>query len=373
MPAFDLVLGTTSCPHEDGTQPRDEAQIQIDPPQINNVPIGGKAVFTAYLKNKSQSRETREYSVQVVSTSNPDGALVKLAGESINFKPASFWLDFNQINSIALTVERGPLATNYDSIGIMMFPSCEMEQWDAGGDVTSSDTAWIFVNFQSECSDVALHSPGNGWLVNQNNNNILHVSFTGYDANNEKLESLTLQYKKEGEGWMDDITVLKKNLTGNFYDYNFNVSGLPDGDYRLRAKAYCGFDGGFSYSSEQSGTIDRTSLAPFGMPSPADGYLRLGQEISVTFDKNINCDFGSYDPALPAGSIRLFTEDNTEIPITVQCYENKLILAPEDLFSKPELEGVKLFASVMNIRDGAGNIQHYPTNWSFLVNVSPVS
>jgi hypothetical protein len=370
VPAFCLVTGTSSCPHEVNTQARDKARLQIFPPQINNVPIGGKAVFTANLLNQSESRETREYSAQVVSTSNPDGALIKLAGESINFKPASFWMDYNQTYSVALTVEKGPLAATYDSIGIMMFPSCEMDLWDEGGDVTSGDTAWIFVDFQSECSNVALHLPGDGWMVNQNNNDILDVAFTGYDANNEMLESITLQYKKEGQGWSDDITIMKEELTQNFYDYAFDVSHLTDGNYRLRAKSYCGPDGGFSYSSEQLGIIDRTSLAPFGMPSPADGYLRLGQEISVTFDKEINCDLSSYG----SDYIGLLREDSTVIPVTVACYGNKLILTPDDvLFSQPDLEGVELFAFVSGVQDLSGNVQKYPTEWSFLVNVSPVS
>ena len=376
VPAFDLKLGTTSCPHEEGSQPRDAARLWIDPPQRHNVPIGEQAVFVANLINESESREKREYSLQVISTTNPDGAIVKVAGELINFKPAMFSLEYMQQASISLTVERGPLATNYEKIGIIMFPPCEMELWTDGGDVSSSDTAWIYVDFQSECSNVSLYSPGDGWLVNRNNNDLLHISFTGYDANNEKLESITLQYKKEGQGWLDDRTVLKSELSGFFFDYYFNVSGLSDGAYRLRAKAYCGTDGGFSYSSEQAGIIDRTSLAPFGMPSPADGFLRLGQEISVTFDKNIDCDFGSYNPALPAAYIKLFKEDSTEIPITVQCSEtqNKLILVPVvDLFTQPDLEGVKLFATVEGIRDVSGNVQKYPTQWSFQVNVSPVA
>jgi len=53
-----------------------------------------------------------------------------------------------------------------------------MDIWNEGGDITSGDTAWIFVDFQSVCSNVSLHLPGNGWLVNQAKNNILGVAFT---------------------------------------------------------------------------------------------------------------------------------------------------------------------------------------------------
>jgi hypothetical protein len=376
VPAFTLKSGTTSCPHEPGSQPRDDARIQVFPPQINNVPIGGKAVFVANLLNESQSRETREYHVRVISTTNPDGAVVKIGGEQINNKPASFFLDFNQTANIALTVERGPLAATYDSIGIMMFPPCEYALWEDNGSITSADTAWIFVDFQSDCSNVSLHLPGDGWLVNQNNNNILNVAFTGYDLNNPALESITLQYKREGQGWVDDITYDKDELSGNFFDYAFNVSGLPDGNYRLRAKAYCGIEGGLSYSSEQKGIIDRTSLAPFGTPVPADGFLRFGQEISVVFDKNINCNFASYNPDLSKAKVKLYLENGTEIPSTVQCSEglDKIIIVPDqDLFTQPLLEGVKIFAVVDSIQDISGNVQKYKTEWSFLVNVSPVS
>lgn len=376
VPSFTLKSGTSSCPHEPGSQPRDDARIQILPPQINNVPIGGKAVFLANLLNESQSRETREYHVRAISTTNPDGAVLSIGGKQINNNAASFWLDFNQTSSIALTVERGPLASTYDSIGIMMFPPCEYSLWENNGNITSSDTAWIFVDFQSQCSNVALHLPGDGWLVNQNNNDILNVAFTGYDLNNEMLESVTLQYKKEGQGWIDQITYKKGDLFGNFFDYAFDVTNLDDGSYRVRAKAYCGIEGGLSYSSEQSGIIDRTSLAPFGTPSPADGFLRLGQEISVTYDKDINCDFGSYDPELSQAYIKLFLDDGTEVPISVQCSESQdgIIIVPDvDLFTQAELEGVELTAVIDSIQDVNGNVQKYSTQWSFLVNVSPVS
>lgn len=376
VPAFRLKLGTTSCPHEPGTQARDKASITFTEPQINNVPIGGQAVFVARLTNESESRETREYGVRVISTTNPDGAIIKIGGQQINNSGANFFLDFRQTAEVALTVEKGPFAASYDSIGIMMYPPCELDIWGNGGDVTNADTAWIFVNFQTNCSNVALHLPGDGWLVNQNNQNILNVAFTGYDMNNDYLQSITLQYKREGQGWIDVTTIPKEDLLQAFYDYPFDVSGLPDGPYRLRAKAWCGIEGGISYSSEQKGIIDRTSLEPFGMPSPSDGFLRLGQEISVTFDKDINCNFGSYDNTKPAPVVKLYLEDGTIIPATIQCSENqdKIIIVPnDDLFEQPWLNGVKVFAVVENIQDISGNVQKYKTEWSFLVNVRPVA
>jgi len=62
--------------------------------------------------------------------------------------------------------------------------------------------------------------------------------------------------------------------------------------------------------------------------------------------------------------------------VEVQCSEgqDKIILAPlENIFLKPELEGVRLTAEVKGIRVPSGNVQKYSTRWSFMVNVSPVA
>ena len=96
VPAFDLKLGTTSCPHEEGSQPRDEAQLQIYPSQRQQCSdrwtgcICGQPDLI-----RAKVSEKREYSLQVISTTNPDGAIVKVAGELINFKPAMFSLEYN--------------------------------------------------------------------------------------------------------------------------------------------------------------------------------------------------------------------------------------------------------------------------------------
>lgn len=368
VPAFRIVSGTTSCPHEPGTQTRVESDIDIFPPVVNNVPADGAANFLVSLTNTADSRETWEYFARVISSTNPDGAIIRLAGSIINSNPVGFFLDYQQTQNMILSVERGPLASNYENIGIMMYPACEYEAWQNGGVMPNADTAYISVNFQTNCSNVSLVNPVQNWLVNQNSNNILHVTFSGYDVNNPLLESLTLQIKKIGEGYISYVTIPKQALIGPFYDVFMNVSAYEDGEYSIRARANCGFSGGSAYSSEITGIIDRMSLAPFGTPTPSDGFLQQGQQVSVTYDKPIAC------PINYPVEISLVREDTgEEIPVSAQCSGNTLLLTTTpSLLDMPELHGVRVKARAHLLRDLSGNVQKYPVDWSFLVNVRPV-
>ncbi|HZV44039.1 MAG TPA: fibronectin type III domain-containing protein, partial [Saprospiraceae bacterium] len=368
VPAFKLKLGTTSCPQEPGSQARDRCSINIIPPEQTNIPAGEAANFICQITNLSESFETREYGVRVVPTTNPDGMIVTLAGQWIGSGEGTFFLTPNQTANLVLSFDQGPLASTYNNIGVMVYPTCEYPLWQDNGNLTNSDTAWVKrIEWQTLCTDVSLHLPDDGWLVNQQSNNILHAAFTGYDVNNSLFDSLILQLKKEGEGYADQIIVPKSSLTGAFYDVYLDVSNFPDGDYRLRAMAYCGIDGGITYSSEKLGTIDRSSIAPFGTPTPSDGFLREGQEVSVTFDKTIDC-------GLPGSDITLIRDDNQQpIPFTTSCFGNKLIInTTPPLIDQPSLDGVLVKAHVAQLQDLVGNVQEYPTDWSFLVNVSPV-
>ncbi|HZV45328.1 MAG TPA: hypothetical protein VFF90_12670, partial [Saprospiraceae bacterium] len=368
VPSFKLKLGTTSCPQEPGSQARDRASINILPPELTNIPNGEAANFICQITNLSESFETREYGVRVVPTTNPDGMIVTLAGQWIGSGEGTFFLEHNQTANLVLSFDQGPLASTYEDIGVMVYPTCEYPLWQDNGNLTNSDTAWVKrIEWQTICTDVSLHLPDDGWLINQQSNDLLHAAFTGYDVNNELFESLTLQIKKEGEGYADQVTINKDDLVGAFYDVYLDVSNFPDGDYRLRAKAYCGIEGGITYSSEKLGSIDRSSIAPFGIPTPSDGFLREGQEVSVTFDKSINC-------GLVGSEITLIRDDNQQtIPFTTSCFGNKLIINTSPaLIDQPSLDGVLVKAHVGQLQDLAGNVQEYPTDWSFLVNVSPV-
>ncbi len=368
VPAFHLKAGTTSCPNEEGTQSRDRVMITIPDNELNNIPIDEPANFIAQLTNLSDSRETREYHVRAVSTTNPDGAAIRLGGQLINNSAASFFLEHGEVFNINLEVRKGPLASNYERIGIMMYPPCEYELWQDNGDLVNVDTAYITVRYESECSSVSLVNPVDGWLVNQNNNDFLHTTFAGYDLDNVNLEQLVLQFKREGQGYTDVVTVKRDSLIGPFYDVFFDVSNYEDGNYRIRAKALCNNGKGYTYSSELKGIIDRTSLAPYGIPTPSDGFLQVGQEISVSYDKDINCALN-----YPTNISLVRTDNDSAINFTVQCNGNKLILMPDmPLTDVADLDGVEVTATAHLLRDNNGNIQKYPVVWSFLVNVKPI-
>ncbi|MBB4079184.1 hypothetical protein GGR28_001804 [Lewinella aquimaris] len=371
VPAFNLKLGTSSCPQEPGTQGRDSTTIQIPFPEREDVPADGTAKFSCRITNWSQSRETREYHVRTVSTTNPDGAILFLGGHRINNSPASFFLEYGQTLDLALDVQRGPRASNYQDIGIMVYPPCEYELWQDNGVLRNADTAYIqLLNFSTECTNISLRYPFNNWVVNAASPALMKTTLSGYDLNNEKFESVSLEVRREGEGYAEILNVAKDQLQGANYDYLLNVTNFPDGAYTFRAVAYCGSEG-VTYSSEKRGIVDRKSLAPFGYPQPSDGFLRPGGEISVTFDKPVDCAF----PAVGNNPVFRLTRADTDadIPVTVSCSGDKIILQTNPpLTDRPDLAGVVLNAHVDSLMDLNGNVQKYATDWSFKVNSRPV-
>ena len=372
VPAFLLKAGTSSCPQEPGTQARDRPEIKIiSPVRVTGVPADGTATFVCRVTNSSESQETREYHVRTVSTTNPDGAQLRLGGQRINNGPATFFLPAGESLDLTLTVERGPLASTYENIGIMVYPPCEYELWQDNGSLINADTTYIEqLTFATECTAVTLREPFNGWIINRASGNSLPTTFSGYDRNNASLQELVIEIKPEGKGYREIYVVPKEDLASANYSFDLDLSDFTDGAYTLRAKASCGLEG-ITYSSEKHGIIDRRSLAPFGYPSPSDGFLRPGQNISVTFDKTINCTFpvGDYQPEYSLTR----NDTNTEIPVTIECSGQTVILRPDiPLTDMAELAGVELTARLDKLRDPSGNEQKYATVWDFRVNVVPV-
>jgi hypothetical protein len=366
VPAFRLVSGATSCPHEPNTQRRYLAEIDIYPPERSNVPSNGTATFTASILNNSQSDETQTYAIRVLPESNLDGAIIKIGGQLINNGAAYFTVPPRQLMQVAVTVERGPLATEYKGLQILISAQCE---WDDLYDLVSGDVVSFDVNFQSECSEVDIYRPVENWVMNKSDGDFLDVAFSNFDANDPNLESLILEYRRAGKGWQEAIEVPKDSLLQKFYDVKVNTKLWDDGIYQLRAMANCRATiSQTTYSDPVSGKIDRSPVGLFGVPFPVDGILNLGDQITVEFDKFIDKTI-SYLP----GKIALQRDDTKAfLAITYAIVDGTLIISPKSSSILDALEGVKLNAVVSQIEDQSGNVLVDPIMWSFVVNRSPV-
>lgn len=366
-PAFKLVSGTSSCPHEDGTQLRDMPEILVQNPNVQNVPINTQATLTVQMSNFSESQETRTYNVIVDPNSNLDGAVVRLSGQVITQAPAVFTIPANTSIFATLSVEAGPVAVDYNNLKLIIYSPCDPD---------INDEALFTVGFQSSCSDITLFTPSNNWLVNASSN-ILRVTYGGYNVNDTALLQVGIEMRRAGFGWstIASSLVSRTQLAQNglpYYAVDLDFGSLADGPYEIRAYADCASSGTRSYSAPLSGVIDRTSITLLGTPSPTDGVLNVNEEVSVTFSEDIDCSHFFNLQSLVPYAVTLVRADNGDaVPFTYVCAGNKIIftIAGGVLAS---LQNVLLTASVSGFYDVNGNILSHPIVWSFVVNNSLV-
>lgn len=366
-PAFSLVAGTSSCPHEEGTQQRDLPQIQILNPLQQNVPVTSQAVFTVKMTNLSESQETRTYQVIVDPNSNLDGAIIRLGGQLISQFPASFTIPANQSIYATLSVEKGPIAVNYNNLRLRIYSPCDPDIYDE---------AEFTVAFQSNCSPIALYTPSNNWLVNTQSDTLI-VTYGGFNANDTSLSQIGLEIRRPGQAWstIPASLVSKLQLQQNnfpFYAVALNMSGLADGSYEIRAFAICNTQPPVkSYSATLSGVVNRNSFALLGTPSPSDGVLNVGEDIGITFNDVLDCTKYFNQHNLVYDSVTLRRTDNGQlIPSQYTCSGSQIVITTNPPSLIDSLQNVSVTARVKNIYNQNGNILQSPVVWSFVVNRS---
>ena len=265
-----------------------------------------------------------------------------------------------------MTVERGPLASQYKDIKIYIIAECEKELFSV---TTSADTIHLSVDFKSECSTVEIYQPVDNWIYNSSQGDKFNVALTGYNANDPNLESVIVQYRREGRGWEDGVEIPKDSLIDKFYDAKLNAKYLLDGNYQLRAVANCRSKlSTINYSEVVNGKIDRKKLELFGSPYPKNGILRYSDEIKIICSEDIDPSVKYYP-----GKISLQQKDNKKFyPVTYQIKGSELIINPSPISILDNLEGKTLIATVNSIEDLSGNVTTAPIQWEFMVSRSPV-
>ncbi len=386
-PVFDILAGQTSCPWEVGTAQRHGVSLtSVDGNTRLDVPSNGKAVFHLQLNNNSQTGETFTYALKAEPANNPDGAIIRVNGAPLN-APVYYAIPWGDSVPVTITVERGPVAYSYEGLKIALYSECFYNQAKELGFAPDFDpvqyaAVYLKVEFIEPCSEVDISFPLEGWVVKPDPVNpafqdILPITISGYDLNDDDLQGIRLQYRpKYGDGaWINIISgnpdyIPKADLGSVFEVYNWNTGGatpLADGEYEIRAVTVCtgGPDDYPGISHIISGRIDRQPPSLVGTPQPSDGVYNVGDEISFTFNKEINCDKLIPADLTQPNNVGLYDATTGQlIDIAVTCYENKITLDPS--FDNKFFENHILRAEIHNIPDYTGNRLVYEF-WEFYV------
>ena len=416
LPLFKLKAGESMCPWEFGTLNREEVGFTADYTRQINVPANTLATFPIHLQNLGQTgNDPLVYIIGEVTSSNPRGAKITLNGESL-LEPRRFQLQPKQQLDLLLTIEKGPIDYNYDSLKIFFASECMYQHsLGLGYDLSTNlgylvDETGVVTGFNAEqykglnskfykqlklgvefiepCSPVDISSPRQDFVLIPAAENKLSITLNEYNKADEDLKLIRLQYRPiGGDGsWINISETYKAELGDLFTLKEWNTELLKDGPFEIRAVAEC-FNTTLApgISTIIRGTLEREPPVVFGVPEPGDGTWDPGDEISITFNEAIDCDKLVQADMLANNTIGLYdATTNALVDATINCVGNKIMITPN---INPVFFENRTFRVVVSgkdyddamlaqnpnhqraaIRDKAGNMIEKTIKWEFAVN-----
>jgi hypothetical protein len=293
-PVFKLLSGQSSCPPEAGTSPLDIPDLVIEDAIKTNLDPDSPVEFNLRLYNNS-SISTSLPRIFKLGYINSAGGTVTLGGTGQQEIEVPISIQ-NPVDRV-LTLNKG-IADSYN-LEVYLYPGeCSDNTYTNALSRGTLKTRNISAFFNSDCSEVSIFNPIDGWTVKSSDNNILDLHLKDYDK--DILEQMIVQYKRDTSNvWKNGPTILKTALNENSPGganlgtiYPFNVSSLIDGNYDIRVQVNC--TNGATYSNHIRGMIERTGPSLLGTPKPKDFvYNDIEDEISARFDEPIDCSMAS--------------------------------------------------------------------------------
>ena len=378
MPVFKVTAGQSSCPWEGGlTQAIDTAYIAIEVDVQENVPPDSFAIFNLTLHNNSGVQADGAYELEVMGESNTDGAIVMAGSVNISSGSLGYTIASGTSLEVPITVYRGPIEYEYNDINLRLASTCEIDisgdiGYGANPQLASFQT--ISVSFTVPCSESRITSPGDDWVHNGVDGDTIDVNVVDYDLTEDTFDSLSLQYRPEGfDNWYVAKTIGADSLGADYSTFEWDVTNVPDDSYELRTVASCSGGGPDGTSAIVTGVIDRTTPGLFGLPSPSDGVLNLGDVISITFDEPIDVT-QIHIIAAQTDNIRLYVKElgtSSIMDIDFTYSDNTIVIEPVGWVNY-EYENQTLAAIVKELYDYQGNVLPDSITWEFYVNTNPV-
>ena len=321
-PIFFIRGGATSCPYvdEERTKYYEPGRFilatqttAIDVPKLylrqgsssmqNDLPVGASAYFTLGMTNQSSvSNSAGVYKLRPIDKHSGEqlGAVLEVNGTPLTSEGITYSLPAGDSTFVSLRVyQSNPEVMRYDSIGLELVSDC---------DPTRRSELWLTVSYRYSCSDINLTLDNT--LLNTQTKSILgrdtvelSGEISGLLPDYSALYGVRLQYKR-GEGEWSTLRTWRKGITardkeGNYpmphaEHFRFNIpmpdKDYTDGTYQVRAVTVCrpAAEEEVCKESETFTVIkDVVRPEPITTPTPADGVLRNGNDISVIFNKDI--------------------------------------------------------------------------------------
>ncbi|MCK6692632.1 MAG: T9SS type A sorting domain-containing protein [Thermoanaerobaculia bacterium] len=389
-PVFRLKAGQSSCPWEPGTANREAPNLALAQGsqfKAINVPANEPAVFKVNLGNLSATNEDLSYGLTAIANNNPNGAVIKINGQPMNNNIVPYLIPYGTSVPATITIERGPVEYEYDSLQIALVSQCEYER-----DLTTVvplenaskfvSSIYLGVDFIRPCSEVGINVPEQNWVVLNDDpiqpGTLRRITVSGYDLNSTDFQLVRVQYRRtNGDGaWINLPTpdgVFERynpNWSGyaalpnpkppvlgpSFTQFFWETAGIGDDEYEIHAWAVCTGDASDKpgFSQIIKGRIDREPASIVGVPQPSDGVYHVGDEISFTFNQHINCDKLIPADLTQPNNVGLYDAVTDQlIDISVTCFENKIVLDPT--FDNKFYENRILRAELHGIEDLVGN------------------
>lgn len=280
-----------------------EATMQIEVPKIDvdvatvtDVPAGQAANYTLRMMNESQTSEDVYYKLMMIDETNPDGAKLTIDGQPLT-DGRLIKIPAGETVTKALQLTQTNLGIlNYKNVGIVLASQSQYDNTSTWEQI--ADTVYVTAHFAPSSSAVDMSLSRT--TINTSAGEKLTISFDKFDRKYLNLKAFRIQYQKQGDtDWtlLREYVVDKKDLTannqmlpeGSTVSYDLDMHSYSDGKYLFRVVSVCTYGTSEIYNTSKEIALVKDMQKPraLGLPTPTNGVLTAGDDISLTFSENI--------------------------------------------------------------------------------------
>lgn len=309
-PIFRTRGGQTSGPYEGEVQTKyyrpgttimeatmqiEVPQIAVDVPVVSNVPTGSAANYTLRLTNASEVDEDVYYKLLMIDESNPDGAKITIDGMPLTDNRVIKIPAGQTVTKAMQLWQTNTSVLDYKNIGIVLASQSQYDPTSTWDQI--ADTVYVTAQFVPSSSAVTMKLDRT--TLNSQTGDDLNISFNQFDRDYHNLKAFRIQYRKQGDtDWtlIHEYVINEADKTQNnellpstaTVSYKLPMHNFSDGNYtfRILSVSTYGNEEVYNTSEEIALVKDMQRPQPLGMPTPTNGILSPGDDVSIKFNEN---------------------------------------------------------------------------------------